>query len=100
MSDEPKRLSQYPYGRLLVACDVCDRQGLYSVARLAARYGPEVDLASLLILLTGSCRWQRGVRDRPPRQYQQRCRAYLPHIVEPIPRPSGRPKLRVVTDDD
>lgn len=90
----PQRLSQYPFVRLRVSCDVCGREGVFSVARLAERYGAEVGLVDLLMILTASCRWQRSPKDPRPRQYEARCMASYPDLVDPGP--GGRPRLRVV----
>jgi hypothetical protein len=95
MSELPARLSQYPLARLRVACRVCERQGVYSVARLAERYGAEIKLEELLRLLTASCKWQRPPQARAPRQYQPRCLAHYPDLIEPELNPPAR-RLRVV----
>ncbi len=75
---------------------MCERRGSYSVARLGERYGAEIGLEALLLMLTASCRWQRAPRDRRPRQYQQRYLAYLPDLQEPGPEAPVRPVLKVV----
>lgn len=85
MPDLPQRLSQYPFARLRVECRVCERRGSYSIAKLAERYGAEIGFEALMLILTRSCQWQRGPRDRPPRQYQQRCLAFLPDLQDPEP---------------
>lgn len=99
MSDLPQRLSQYPLARLRVECRVCGRRGDYSVARLAARHHAEIDLEELLLRLTASCRWQRRPGEKPPKQYQQRCLAFLPDLDGPRPTAPAAPVLKVVGRD-
>ena len=96
MTDSPERLSQYPLGRLRVACDHCGRRGSYSVARLRERYGAKIGLGDLLRLLTASCKWQRRPGERGPRQYEPRCLAYLPDLMPPEPEAPARAGLEVV----
>ena len=88
----PRRLSQYPLGRLRVTCDQCHRTGEWSVARLGERFGADIDLGELLQILTGACRWQWHPKARPPRKYEARCLAYYPDLRAP-PAP---PTLRIV----
>lgn len=96
MPDIPRRLSQYPYGRLQIRCSQCRRQGSWSVARLAVRFGAEIDLGDLLIILTAGCRWQRSPLDREPRKYEARCLAYYPGLVPPDPPGAPAVRLRLV----
>lgn len=95
LPDVPQCLSQYPYARLTVQCTSCHRRGTYSVARLAVRFGSEVDLDDLLRALTASCPWQRPPGARDPRKYEARCLAALPGLVAPQP-PAGPGRLRVI----
>ncbi len=96
MSEQPERLSQYPLGRLRIACHHCGREGSWSVARLGEKHGAEIGLGELLRLLTASCKWQRKPKARDPRQYEPRCLAHYPDLMpEPEPEPA-RPVLRVV----
>lgn len=96
MTDRPLRLSQYPLGRVRVACNHCERAGSYSVARLGEKHGAEIDLGDLLRLLTASCKWQRRPGERRPRQYEPRCLAYLPDLMDPEPEAPARTALRAV----
>ena len=96
MPDLPSRLSQYPCGRLRVGCDHCRRNGSYSVARLGVRYGAETDLGDLLRILTGSCKWQRRLGERLPRQYEPRCLAYYPDLIGPGPAAPAQAVSRLV----
>ena len=98
----PTRLSDYPWVVVNVSCRLCRRRGRYRLARLAAKYGSEIDLERLLELLAADCKWMRpGVR---PRNYEARCGVRFPDIdgSRPPPdllaamRPDGSPGLKIV----
>jgi hypothetical protein len=36
---------------------MCSRRGQYRLARLAAKYGAEIDMRDLLEYLAGDCKW-------------------------------------------
>ncbi|TDR93513.1 hypothetical protein [Enterovirga rhinocerotis] len=54
----PRTLAESPYVTVRIACMDCRRQGSYRLARLAARFGPDVNLELLLYRITRSCPWQ------------------------------------------
>lgn len=73
-------LASYPYVIVRLACRFCRRRGSYRLARLAAKYGPEIDMESLLAQLTGDCEhW------RPRHPTKEGCGAYFCDLG------SGRP---------
>ena len=43
--DDRGRLAFYPFVVVRIACRVCSRRSAYRLARLAAKYGPEISLA-------------------------------------------------------
>jgi hypothetical protein len=45
--DDRDRLAFYPFVVVRIACRVCTRSGSYRLARLAAKYGPEISLRDL-----------------------------------------------------
>lgn len=69
MDKPPSRLSDWPYVEVRVDCRMCPRRGFYRLARLAAAYGPEMDLERLLQHLAADCPWI----GRPSRKYDPRC---------------------------
>ena len=69
--DGPKRLSDYPWVVVNFSCKLCTRRGRYRLVRLAARYGPEMDLDRLLADLACGCPYWRD----NPRKYDPRCGA-------------------------
>ncbi|MCS0501360.1 hypothetical protein [Ancylobacter mangrovi] len=50
------RLSDFPYVTVRLHCARCERFGAYRLARLAACYGPEIDLHELVRRLSSDCR--------------------------------------------
>lgn len=86
------RLAFYPYVVVRVSCGHCTRRGSYRLARLGAKYGPEIELDDLLRQLAGDCplchrsaRWPEG------------CGAYYPDLEPPIRPPDAPPTpLRVI----
>ena len=45
--DDRDRLAFYPFVVVRIACRVCSRSGSYRLARLAAKFGPEITLRDL-----------------------------------------------------
>jgi hypothetical protein len=97
------RLCQFPYVRVRIACQHCPkRRGDYSLARLAERFGAELDVSAVLFELTRGCKWQV-----PPtakrRKYVFYCQAAFQDLEDDAgpdtppdnPPPAG-PKLRLV----
>lgn len=96
----PKRLSAYPYVVVRVRCDLCHRAGSYRLARLAAKFGPEMTLPDLLDRLALDCPYRRGPGQRQAGKYEPKCHARLPDVDTPTPRPPDLPPgmcgLRVI----
>ena len=71
MPPPPTRLSDFPWVVARVSCKLCPRRGQYRIVRLAARFGPEIELERLLEILAADCRYMRpGIK---PRNYVARC---------------------------
>lgn len=83
----PSRLSDYPFVVVRLRCDACERQGAYKLARLAAKWGAEISLGSLLFKLSADCAWRRE-------KYSYRsgdgCHVYFCDLRSP-PRPPDLP---------
>lgn len=93
------RLSSYPWVIVRIGCDLCQRQGAYRTARLAARYGSEIPLEQLLDQLAADCPWRRPEGARRQGKYEARCGAEFVDFRFPQPPtdiPPGLRKLRVV----
>jgi hypothetical protein len=85
-------LVRYPYVLIRIRCDFCSRAGSYRLARLAAKYGPEIRLDDLLSRLTVDCPFAN-----PRHPYKNQCKARYSDL-EPPRRPPDMPagQLRVV----
>lgn len=62
-------LATYPYVIVRMACSECSRQRQYRLARLAAKYGADIEMRDLLEYLAGDCKWWR-----PRHPYHKGCR--------------------------
>jgi hypothetical protein len=87
---EPDRLSSYPYVVVRIGCSLCGRNGAYRLARLAAKYGPEIKLVDLVGKLALDCPWRREKGRRPLGKYDPKCGARLVDLEGP-PRPPDLP---------
>jgi len=87
------RLSGYPYVVVRIDCTKCSRKGQYRLARLAHRYGSEIELMILLGHLAGDCKY-RDAR----RHIYDFCGAYFVDMggTRPPDQPTVSVKLRVV----
>lgn len=86
------RLAFYPYVVVRISCRHCVRRGSYRLARLGAKFGPEIELDELLRRLAADCPlWQRSVR------WPEGCGAYFPDLEPPL-KPPDLPKgqLRII----
>jgi hypothetical protein len=60
--DDDDRLAFYPFVVVRIACRVCSRNGAYRLARLAAKFGPEIGLRdSSISFPTTACGARRRV---------------------------------------
>jgi hypothetical protein len=50
-SGQRDRLAFYPFVVVRIACRVCSRNGAYRLARLAAKFGPQIGLRDPLACL-------------------------------------------------
>jgi hypothetical protein len=103
--DDRDRLAFYPFVVVRIACRVCSRSGSYWLARLAAKYGPEITLRDRTDRFSyGLPLARRGaVQGR-----QVSVWVYLPDLVglpagpretSPPDLPAGLLKLRLIKND-
>lgn len=86
-----ERLSEFPWVVVRVVCNLCNRSGSYKLARLAARYGPDIALDDLLDRLAGDCPWRPRKGERKPAKYSARhCHACFKDLMF---QPDARPDL-------
>jgi hypothetical protein len=88
-------LAFYPFVVLRISCQVCPRKGAYRLARLAAKYGPEISLRDLTDRFSYDCLWRTTVRAKGGKST---CGVYLPDLefARPPDLPPGLVKLRLV----
>ena len=53
-----------PFDVVRIAGRVCSRRGSYRLARLAAKYGPEISLRDLLDRFSYDCLWRAEARSK------------------------------------
>jgi hypothetical protein len=96
--DDRDCLAFYPFVVVRIACRVCSRGGSYRLARLAAKFGPEVSLRDLTERFSYDCLWRAEARSK---RGQNACGVYLPDLEQPRPPdvPPGLAKLRLVKDE-
>lgn len=73
----PRRLSDYPWVIVNVACALCPRRGRYRLARLAERHGADALLDDVLRAIAGGCTWW----NERPRKYDVRCGARFEDLM-------------------
>jgi hypothetical protein len=88
-------LAHYPFVVVWIACRVCARHGSYRLARLAAKYGPEISPRDLTDRFSYDCLWRAEARSK---RGKSACGVYLPDLEQPRPpdAPPGIRKLRLV----
>ena len=97
--DDRDRLAFYPFVVVRTACWVCSRNGAYRLARLAAKFGPEIGLRDLLDRVSYDCPWRAEARGK---RRVSACGVYLPDLEQPRPpdMPPGLVRLRVLVSND
>ena len=93
--DDRDCLALYPFVVVRIACRVCPRKGSYRLARLAAKYGPEISLRDLAERFSYDCLRRAEARSK---KGKSACGVYLPDLEQPRPpdNPPGTIKLRLV----
>jgi hypothetical protein len=75
-------LARYPFVVVRIACRVCARRGSYRLARLAAKFGPEISLRDLTDRFSYDCLWWVEARSK---RGLSACGVYLPDLEQPRP---------------
>jgi hypothetical protein len=89
------RPADRPFVVVRIACRVCNRRGSYRLARLAAKFGPEITLHDLTDRFSYDYLWRAEARSK---KGKSGCGVYLPDLEQPRPPgvPPGLVKLRIV----
>ena len=75
--DDRDRLAFYPFVVVRIACRQCSRRGAYRLARLAAKFGPEISLRDLTDRFSYDCLWRAEARSK---RGKSACGVYLPDL--------------------
>lgn len=96
--DRLDRLSDFPFVVVRIECPLCNREGAYRLARLAAKFGAEISLEALLDRLAQDCAWRREAGERPAGKYDPKCGARFVDLHAPRPPdlPPGMVGLRLI----
>ena len=81
--DDRDCLAHYPIRRGADRRRACSRCGSYRLARLAAKFGPEIRLRDLTDRFSYDCLWRAEARSKRGRSS---CGVYLPDLEQPRPR--------------
>jgi hypothetical protein len=85
-------LAHYPFVIVRIGCRVCSRRGSYRVARLTAKFGPEISLRDLTDRFSYDCMWRAEAHGRKGKPA-----CGLPDLEHPRPPdvPPGLVRLRL-----
>jgi hypothetical protein len=75
--DDRDRLALYPFVVVRIGCRQCSRKGAYRLARLAAKFGPEITLRDLTNRFSYDCMWRAEARSK---KGKSTCGVYLPDL--------------------
>lgn len=97
--DDSDRLSLYPFVVVRIGCRVCSRSGAYRLARLAAKFGPEISMRDVLERFSYDCLQRAEARGK---RGQSACGVYLPDLEQPKPPdlPLGMMRLRLIVNNN
>jgi hypothetical protein len=95
--DDRDCLAFYPFVLVRIRCRVCSRSRSYRLARLPAKFGPEITLRDLMRRFSYDCLWRTEARFK---KGKSSCSVYLPDLEQPRPPdvPPGLVKQRLVKD--
>jgi hypothetical protein len=92
MDDDRDCLAFYPFVVVRIVCRVCSRRGSYRLARLAAKFGPEITLRELLNRFSYDGLWRAEARSK---RGTSSCGVYLPDLEQPRPPDAPPPHTRL-----
>ena len=94
-----KRLSDFPWVIVRVDCPLGPhRKGQYRLARLAEKYGADFQLCDLIDRIALDCPRKPLPWEKPPNQYDPRCKARFTDLeATSRPPPDLPPRMRKLT---
>jgi hypothetical protein len=94
-----ERLSDFPWVIVRIDCPLCPhRKGQYRLARLAEKFGADIQLCDLLDRIALDCPQKSLPWERPSGQYDARCKARFTDLeVTSRPPPDLPPIMRKLT---
>jgi hypothetical protein len=94
-----ERLSDFPWVIVRIDCPLCPhRKGHYRLARLAEKFGADIQLCDLIDQIAFDCPRKFLPWERSPSQYDPRCKARLTDFhATSRPPPDLPPMLRRLT---
>lgn len=92
-------LSDFPWVIVRVDCPLCPhRKGQYRLARLAEQYGADIDLCDLLGRVAHDCLRKSLPWERPPNQFDPKCKARFTDLeASSRPPPDLPPMMQKLT---
>jgi hypothetical protein len=96
-----ERLSYFPWVIVRVDCPLCPhRRGLYRLARLAEKFGADIQLCDLLDRIALDCPRKSLPWERPAGQYDPHCKAQFTDLEAtsrpPLDLPPSMRQLTVI----
>ncbi len=89
-----ERLSDFPWVIVRVDCPLCPhRKGQYRLARLAEKYGADIQLCDLMDRIAFDRPWKSLPWERPPNQYDPKCKARFTDLEGTSSPPSDLPPM-------
>jgi len=94
-----ERLSDFPWIIVRIDCPLCpQRRGQYRLARLAEKYGADIQLCDLIDRIAFDCPRKSLPWERPPDQYDPCCMARFTDLeATSRPPPDLPPMMRKLT---
>jgi hypothetical protein len=94
-----ERLWDFPWVIVRVDCPLCPhRRGQYRLARLAEKYGSDIQLCDFLNRIAFDCTMRSQPGEQPPNQYDPKCKARFTDLeATSHPPPDLPPGMRQLT---
>jgi hypothetical protein len=89
-----EQLSEFPWVIVRIDCPTCPhRKGQYRLACLAEKYGAHIQLCELMDKIAFDCPWKSQPGERPPNQYDPKCKARFTDLTATSSPPPDLPPI-------